>query len=271
MMEDFTHATLGHTGTKVHRLGLSATYRPGKDTIHKALDEGMNYFFAYGFDSQMTKTLREIGKTRRESFVIATGAYNLYQLGHTDLRKTLEKRLRQLDTDYIDVFMFLGVSKEKHFPEKLRTELNHLREEGKVRAVSISCHDRKFAGKLVENGELDVIMARYNAAHRGAEEDIFPYLAKHNTGLVSYTATRWGYLIRRMGKWPQERPIPTPGMCYRFVLTNPHVDVCLTAPSNIKHLTENINSLKSGPLSPEEMAFIKEYGDMVHHTKKWFM
>jgi aryl-alcohol dehydrogenase-like predicted oxidoreductase len=270
MMQDFTHAVLGHSGLKVHRLGLSATYRPGKETIHKALDEGVNYFFAYGFDSQVIKTLRDVGKTNRESFIIATGAYNLY-LGHTNLRRTLEKRLRQLGSDYIDVFMLLGVTKEKHFPGKLREELGRFREEGKVRAVAISCHNRKFLGQLADDGALDILMARYNAAHRGAEDDIFPYLAKHDTGLVSYTATRWGYLIRRSNKWPKESPIPTPGMCYRFVLSNPNVDVCLCAPSNIKQFRENINALREGPLSPEEMLFIKKYGDLVHHSKKWFM
>jgi aryl-alcohol dehydrogenase-like predicted oxidoreductase len=270
MMEDFTHAVLGRTGIKVHRLGLSATYRPGKETIHKALDEGVNYFFAYGFDSQMIKTLRNLGRSNRESFVLATGAYNLY-LGHTNLLRTLEKRLRQLGSDYIDVFMLMGVTKEKQFPEKLRDELCLLRDMGKVRAVAISCHNRKFLGQLADDGTLDVLMARYNAAHRGAEEDIFPHLAKHNTGLVSYTATRWSYLIRRSNKWPKESPIPTPGMCYRFVLSNPNVDVCLNAPSNIKQFSENIKSLRDGALSLEEMSFIKKYGDLVHHTKKWFM
>ncbi len=270
MTEDFTHAILGKTGIRVHRLGLSASYRPGKKTVHKALDEGINYFFCYGFDSQMTKVLRDVGKSGRQNFVIATGAYNLL-VGHPNIRRTLEKRLRQLGTDYIDVFMYLGITKEKHFPESLREEFYRLREEGKIRAVGVSCHDRKFVGRLAAEGALDVCMIRYNAAHRGAEEDIFPHLARHNPGLTSYTATRWGYLIRRSRQWPKERPIPTPGMCYRFVLSNPNVDVCLTAPRNINQLNENIAAVNKGILSGEEMDLIKEYGDMIHGQKKYFM
>lgn len=58
---------------------------------------------------------------------------------------------------------------------------------------------------------------------------------------------------------------------YRFVLSNPDVHVCMTAPSNAKQLAENIAALRQGPLCKEEMDFMREFGDAVHHTKKWFM
>jgi len=270
MDQDFTHTTLGNTGIKVHRLGLSATYRPGKQTIYKAIDAGLNFFFCFGIDTQMIHVLRDVFKSRREELVVATGAYNLLW-GHPSLRRTLEKRLRQLRTDYIDVFLFLGVTKEKHFPQRVREELYNFREEGKTRCVGLSTHNRKFAGRLAAEGAVDTLMIRYNAAHRGAEQDIFPYLDEHNPGVVSYTATRWSYLFRRPRKWPKEERIPTPGMCYRFVLSNPHVHVCLTAPRKAKELEENLASLRDGPLSEEEMEFMRKFGDVVHHTRKWFM
>jgi aryl-alcohol dehydrogenase-like predicted oxidoreductase len=270
MPDDFLHTTFGQSGKEVFRLGLSATYRPGKDTIYKAIDAGVNFFFCYGFDSHMTKTLREIFKTNREKYMVATGAYNLL-LGHLNLRRTLEKRLRQLGTDYIDAFLFLGVTKEKHLKPDIIEEFNKFREEGKVRMIGMSCHDRKFAGRLAADGTFDAFMIRYNAAHRGAEEDIFPHLSVHNPGVISYTATRWSYLLRRPKNWPKDGPIPTAGMCYRFVLSNPGVDVCLTAPSNIKQLQENISALSMGPLSEEEMAFMRKFGDAVYQAKKWFM
>ena len=186
-MDEFLGITLGATEIPVHRLGLSATNRPGKLTIHRAIDAGVNYFFAYGFDRQMVTTLRDLFKREREKHVIATGAYNLL-VGHQNLRRTLEKRLRQFRTDYIDVFMFLGVMKPKQFAEPLRDEMQRLREEGKVRFIGMSCHDRIFAGKLAEEGALDVFMIRYNAAHRGAEREIFPYVVHHNARIVAHDA-----------------------------------------------------------------------------------
>jgi aryl-alcohol dehydrogenase-like predicted oxidoreductase len=230
----------------------------------------MNYFFGYGFDSQMFQVLREVMKGRREQFVVATGPYNLL-ITHTDFRRTLEKRLRQLQTDYIDIFLYLGVTQEKHLPAALREELYRLREEGKIRFVGISTHNRKFAGRLVSEGALDVLMMRYNAAHRGAEQDIIPYVDRHNPGIVSYTATRWRYLLRRPGGWPKDGGIPTAGMCYRFVLTNPHVHLCMTAPSNEEQLLENLAAVREGPLSKEEMQFMCQFGDAVHERHPWFM
>ena len=47
---EYLHSVLGRTGMPVFRLGLSASYRPGVETVHRALDEGINFFFAYGFD-----------------------------------------------------------------------------------------------------------------------------------------------------------------------------------------------------------------------------
>jgi aryl-alcohol dehydrogenase-like predicted oxidoreductase len=202
--------------------------------------------------------------------VVATGAYNLIWT-RQNLRKTLERRLRQLKTDYIDVFQFLGVMKRKEFPEELQDELRRLKDDGRVRAVGISCHDRQFAGELAARGAVDVLMIRYNAAHPGAEQDIFPHLAAFQPGVVSYTATRWGRLLRRPGGWPKDGPLPSAAQCYRFVLANPNVDVCLTAPGNRKQLEENLAALAAGPLDPEEMEFMRRFGEAVHRAQKWFM
>ncbi len=270
MTSDFLSATLGRTGRRVFRLGLSASYRPGREAIVSAIDHGVNYFFAYGFDTQMLGTLRDVFKARRDELMVATGGYN-WILWRSNLRKTLEKRLRQLGTDHVDVFMFLGVMKPQHFPERVREEMVRLREEGKVRAIGISTHDRKLAGDLAQKGALDLLMIRYNAAHRGAEADIFPHLGAHDPAVVSYTATRWSWLLRRMKGWPSDRPVPTAGLAYRFVLSNPNVDVALTAPTNARQLAENLAEVEKGPLTAEEMSLMRDYGDLVHARRKWFM
>ena len=267
MNQDFKYTTFGATGLKVHRLGLSATYRPSKDALHQAIDAGVNVFFCYGFDTQMTGVLRDLFKTRRDKLYVVTGAYN-FLIGHLNIRKTLEKRLRQLGTDYIDIFQYQGVTKPKHMTDHVLEEMNKLKQEGKIRFTGMTCHDRKFAGKLISEGTLDTYMIRYNAAHRGAEQDIFPHLTSHNPDLISYTATRWRFLINRQRGWPKDAPIPTPELCYRFVLSNPHVHVCMNAPSNVDQLKQNLSAIEAGPLSDDEMKFICKYGDHVHTKKK---
>jgi len=269
-MNEFATSALGKTGLSVCRLGLSASYRPGRETIFRAADLGINFFFSFGFDTQMRSVLTELFGRGREKYVLATGAYN-FIWGHGDIRRTLERRLRRFQTDYIDVFLFLGVMKERELPARVLDELVRIRDEGRVRAIGISTHDRALAGRLAALGTLDVLMVRYNAAHRGAEQEIFPHLARHNPGIVAYTATRWTYLLRRPKGYPADAPVPTAPMTYRFCLSNPHVHVCLTAPRSIRELEENVAALARGPLDKEEMRFMREFGDRVRHTKKWFM
>ena len=268
--QEFDYATLGNTGMRARRLGLSASYWPGKRTVHRAFDAGINLYFLFGIDRQMVSVLRDLSASHRHELIITTGAYN-YIWGRQDIRKAFEKRLRQLRTDYIDFFLFLGVMKESEMPPKVTEDLVKLREEGKVRGIGLSTHDRTLAGRLASEGLLDTFMIRYNAAHRGAEQDIFPQLDTHNPTLIGYTATRWSSLVRRPKTWPKDRPIPTAPQCYRFVLSHPHIDVCLTAPRNLKQLEENLTALSAGPLTEEEMTFMQEFGDQVHLTHKKFM
>jgi aryl-alcohol dehydrogenase-like predicted oxidoreductase len=266
----FAETQLGGLNRKVFRLGFAASYRPGREVVHRALDAGIQMFFAYGFDSQAIRVLREIPPSQRQQLVLVTGAYHL--LGwHPHLRRTLEKRLRQLGTDYIDCFLFLGVMREQGFLSGVLEELQRFREEGKVLATGVSIHDRKMAGSLAARGSIQTLMMRYNAAHRGAEQDIFPHLAAHNPAVIGYTATRWTALLRRPRGWPKDGRIPTPAMCYRFVLSNPHVHVCLTAPTNMAQFEENLAAMREGPLDEEEMSFMREFGDAVHARQKWFM
>ncbi len=260
---NFLDSTLGLNGPNVCRLGLSASYWPGRATVHRAVDEGLNYFFFFGWDAQMTSVLRDVTRRNREKFVLATGAYN-YVWSRRDFRRTLERRLRQLKTDYIDVFQFLGVLRGREFPEAIADELRRLKDDGRVRAVSMSTHDRKFAGTLAASGKLDTMMVRYNAAHRGAETEIFPYLEPHRPGIVSFTATRWRLLLRRPSTWSRTLPVPTAGECYRFVLSNPNVDVCLTAPTSMEQFLANLNAVRQGPLDSDQLEFMRRFGDAVH-------
>ena len=119
MNDAFLQGTLGRTGLRPCRLGLAASYRPGARTVERALDEGVNYCFFFGFDRHMTRVLRQLGPDRRDRCIIATGAYN-YIWWRQDLVKTLERRLRQLRTDRIDVFHFLGVLKPKELTPRGR-------------------------------------------------------------------------------------------------------------------------------------------------------
>ncbi len=75
-----------------------------------------------------------------------------------------------------------------------------------------------------------------------------------------------------MPPWPKKEnsdvPPLTPELCYRFILTNPHVHLVLSGPKNREQLVQNFKALKLGPLTPEELSWIREYGKQVHAKKK---
>jgi aryl-alcohol dehydrogenase-like predicted oxidoreductase len=266
MSDNFLEGTLGHTGFSVFRLGLSGSKWPGVAALRTGVDAGMNYLFWFYWDRHMTQALREVLPGHRDKYFIATGVGNL---GPWLVRRGLEDCLRKLRTDYLDVFHIFWLSAGRLSPRTLDV-LRRAKEEGKIRAIAVSTHARRYAGELVRDGKLDVLMMRYNAAHRGAEEEIFPHLPASNPGVVSYTATRWGRLLRRPRGWPESERVPLAGDCYRFVLSNPHVDVCLTCPGNARELSENLAAVARGPLASDEMDLMRRFGDLVHQETKLF-
>jgi aryl-alcohol dehydrogenase-like predicted oxidoreductase len=138
-----------------------------------------------------------------------------------------------------------------------------LQSRGLARHLGLSTHQRPLAAQLASIETFGALHIRYNAEHRGAERDVFPRLPESNRpGIVSFTATSWGRLLDRK-RAPQGEPVPTAADCYRFVLSNPAVDVCLTGPSNREHVMQSLEALDRGPMPPEEIAWMGRVGDAV--------
>jgi predicted aldo/keto reductase-like oxidoreductase len=62
---------------------------------------------------------------------------------------------------------------------------------------------------------------------------------------------------------PGEKPL-TASECYRFVLSHPAVDLCMTGARNLEMMRENLETLNEGPLTTEEMERIRRIGDHVY-------
>ena len=123
----------------------------------------------------------------------------------------------------------------------------------------ILCHHRPTFQMLLSDPSYAAIMVRYNAAHPGAEAEVFPHLAAHPRGVLAFTATRWGKLLDPRLVPPEERT-PTAADCYRFVLSNPSVDAALVGPRNGQELDEALTALDRGPMTADELAWMKRVG-----------
>ena len=259
--QDFFYRDLPVINKRVHRLGLAFNWLNGKGA-EAALSEGLNYLFWQNLfkRGEPFEVLKQALKRDRENYVLASGAAFGYFKG--GVRRGIEKMLRLFDVAYFDVYQLFWLGRMSLFSDSVQQELVKIREEGLARSIGISIHDRPRAGRLVTEADLDLFMIRYNAAHPGAEQDIFPAYEKRRPLTVSYTATSWRKLLKPVKGW--DGPVMTASDCYRFCLSSPHVDVCLCGPANAQQLQSNLEGLKKGPLSEEEDKWMREFGRVVH-------
>lgn len=270
---DFAHVDLPHVGKRVFRMGVAGTYGINSDDVRFAADKGVNYWvWGLGF-GRVTEGIRDVLKADRERHVLAMLGGGVFG---RQVRWSVENALRDMKIDYLDVFLlgWLGVS-SRYAPGIVDTLLK-LKEEGKLRAIGTSIHDRERAGALARDSAIDLFMLRYNAKHPGCEQDVFPHLAVRKPAVVAYTATAWRQLLRplrgvEIGAAPASlgvAPPLTPAHCYRFCLTNPNVHVVLTGPANRAELEQNLACVQQGPLAGDELAWVREYGLKVKSQRK---
>jgi aryl-alcohol dehydrogenase-like predicted oxidoreductase len=251
--------TLGRSGLSVSRLGLGSSYGlPGRD-VERAVERGINYlYWGSRRRDDFGRAIANVARRSRESLCVVVQSYSRSAL---TLGPSLELALRRLRIEYADVLL-LGWWNSPP-PERILDKALELREAGRCRALMVSCHHRPTFASYIGDPVYDAIMVRYNAAHRGAEREVFPHLAANPPGVVAYTATRWGTLLDRA--WvPTEELMPRASDLYRFALSNPSVNTVLAGPANASELDEAMHALDRGPLSPDELAWLHRVGDAVH-------
>lgn len=258
----FAYREVQRLGRRMFRLGLSGSFGLDEAACREAL-ERIQYVFWHPRMKWLTPALREALARDRERYAVSAGPLLGYFPGA--VRRAAEAALRTLGTDYLDVLQLYWLGKMSALTGAVQAEMVRLRDEGKVRALGVSIHDRPRAGKLAADSILDLLMIRYNAAHPGAEQEIFPHLADRRPAVIAYTATAWRRLLRAPRGWKGR--VPTAGDCYRFCLASPHVDVVLAGPRSAAELREDLAALDNGPLSAGEMAFMREFGRAVHGGK----
>jgi len=255
--------TLGNTGLQVGRLGVASGYWQPADAIEEAFERGCNYMewgtFIKGYSPHMRDALRNIAaKGQRDRLVLAIFSY-AHQSFLTEY--FLSKGLKAARMDYADVLL-LGFFPKRPSQRVIDGALK-LKEKGLVRFLGVSSHNRRVFPELLKEGIFDVFHLRYNAVHRGAETEIFPFLpADKKPGIVNFTSTDWGRLLNPKKMPPNERAVTAPE-AYRFVLSNPAVDVCMIGPKTAEQTREDLKALDQGPMSEDELARIRRIGDFL--------
>lgn len=161
---------LGNTNIKVSQLGFGAltlsrlqknlTYSESEYLLDAALEYGINFFDTSEFYDNYYN-LSSLSKHRNKDIVVISKSYAYTKEG---ARKSVEKALRELKRDYIDVFCLheqeSALTLKGHHEAIL--ELEKMKKEGLIRAVGISTHFIDCVKSAAENQHVEIIQAITN-------------------------------------------------------------------------------------------------------------
>ena len=208
---------LGRTGLEAGRLGAGAGYGAPAAAFEEAFERGCNYFYWTSRRSGMCQAIKNLCRRgKRDQMIVVIQSYSRSAFL---LEASVKKSLKTLSLEYADVLILGWYNRLPSL--RIIDKAHALKKKGFFRFIGLSGHNRSLFPKLADDDIFDLFHIRYNAAHRGAEIETFPYLAKEKgPSIVSYTATRWGQLLNSK-KMPSGYDPPSSADCYRFVLSNP--------------------------------------------------
>lgn len=246
-------------------LGLASVPDNAMDPLvpSRAAAAGIDYFFFYNLSyTTFINGLKPLLVERRDSIVVATGSLSR---DRQELRDYLYEVRSTLDIEVIDVFYAEWIRPDEDINQIIDEVLDELlrwKEQGLIRYVGASVHNRPLALALLASGKLDVLMQRYNMAHRGAEEAVFPTAQQQNVPVVAYTCTRWASLLQGHDDWTED--IPTAPDCYRYSLEHPAVHLALTAPATLEQLEQNLIAMNDQRMPPATKHHLEDYGALIY-------
>ena len=300
------YTTLGKTGLKVSvaGLGCGGNSRIGLGTglseaqsvalVREALDLGVNFLDtanAYGTEGVVGKAIK--GR-RRDSVVISTKSH---ASSATTVLANLDNSLRQLATDYVDIFHLHGLGPAAYdgamrdiVPALLREK-----EKGKLRHLAVSetgprDPEHTMLTRAVEEPCWEVFMLGFSMMHQNAKERLLPRTRVKGVGTLCMFAVRNIFsqpdvlkntclALAAEGKVPAQlaaadNPLSFlvhPGgaesvvdAAYRFARHQPGIDVVLFGTGNVAHLRSNIASILRPPLPAADVEKLERlFGSLI--------
>ncbi|MFO7848560.1 MAG: aldo/keto reductase [Spirochaetia bacterium] len=183
------------------------SHRESVATIRKALEEGIDHFDtagAYG-NGRSEQIVGQQLKGVRDRVTIATkGLYHPPE----DMEAGIEKSLRRLLTDYIDIY-YIHWPKPRVDLRPMVEALEKARAKGLIRHIGVSNFSPEQISPLLEAGNIDYCQFGYNLIWRVAEKSLIPFCGLHNIRMVTYGSLAEGLLAgesRLPSNLPPEDP-----------------------------------------------------------------
>ena len=226
-----TRRRLGRSGPEITTIGMGtwAIGGPWKfgwgaqddeasiAAIRRSLELGINWIdtaWVYGFGHSEQVVGRAIKGFRREDVIVATkggrartednGARG--DMRPESVRQQVHDSLRNLDTDYIDLFQFHWPDTDTGTPvEESWQTLAELQDHGLVRWMGVSNFDVPLMQRCERIRHVDSLQPPYSLLRRDAEAELLPWCAANGTGVVVYSPMQAGLLT---GKFDMARVAP---------------------------------------------------------------
>jgi aryl-alcohol dehydrogenase-like predicted oxidoreductase len=308
------YKTLGKTGLRVSvaGLGCGGFSRLGLGTgkseadavalVHQAFDLGVNLFdtaAVYGTEALLGKALKALPRDR---VVIASKAWLPRSTGRSAAERavaSLDHSLKELGTDYIDVFELHGVSPGAYdrARDEIAPALLKEKEKGKLRHLGVtetgsSDGEHRMARRAAEDGVWDVMMVAFHMMHQNARSQVFPLTIANRVGTLLMFAVRNIFskperlrdelhrlsAERQVAAWLAQAPDPLGFLihpadggaatiteaAYRYVRHEPGVDVVLFGTGDPEHLRANIAAILKPPLPETDRRILaRHFGHLV--------
>jgi predicted aldo/keto reductase-like oxidoreductase len=276
------YRTLGKTGLKVSVIGIgtlgfarAGLYEKGEegikimsDIISKAIEFNINSIdtaYAYG-KGIAEKAVGEAIKSKRDKVIILSRTHR-WQTSEKpeDTEEIIYESLRNLKTDYIDIYQLHDVSSEKSYEKVINNKIYEVlvkaKEKGYIRFIGFSTHgDFQLKKKMIEEQEVDVMTIAYNPLYykRGpfdsenikeTEEKFLPFAKKHNIGITVMKPFGGGILTMEMPGGKKLSPLKI----LRYIVENENIHTVTPGIENEKQLEEIVKAGdKEYSLSEEE-------------------
>ena len=168
--------------------------------LKAAYDAGITCFDTaemYG-DGYSEQLIAEALKTVRSKLVIASKV-SPQNFAPADLRAACERSLRNLQTDYIDLYQLHWPNRSIPLQDSLET-LVRLKDEGKIRAYGVSNFGpADLTESLSANYEISTNQLAYSMLFRAIEFDIAPVCIENDVSIMCYSPLLHGLLTGKFG------------------------------------------------------------------------
>jgi len=150
----------------------------------------------YG-DGHSEKIVAQAVSDVRDKVEYATKVFANH-LKYQEVIEACERSLKHLKTDYIDLYQIhwpSGSFNTEVVPiEETMKALNHLKEQGKIRAIGVSNFSRGRLEQAAKYGRIDSLQPPYSLFWRKVENDAMPYCIENDISILAYSPLAQGLL-----------------------------------------------------------------------------